>query len=83
MARDSLKIFPKDARGQTIVEYILLLAVMATIISSLLMTIKTKYLGDATKCDNPAFSKTLLCKISTIIQPKGSDKKFQFYPFKK
>lgn len=74
---------PKGQDGQTVVEYLLLLVVMATIISSLLMTIKNKYLGDATKCDNPAFSKTLLCKISNIIQPRATEKKFQYFPFKK
>ena len=72
-----------DDDGQTAVEYLLLLVVMATIISSLLVTIKTRYLGDPTKCDKPANAKTLLCKINNIIQPRGSDKKFQFYPFKK
>lgn len=79
MARDTLR----DDKGQTVVEYLLLLVVMATLISSLLGTIKTRYLGDATKCDNPAFSKTLLCKINNILTPKGDTKKFQFFPFKK
>lgn len=83
MAREAIREAIKDDKGQTVVEYLLLLAVMATIISSLLMTIKNKYLGDATKCDRPAFSKTLICKISNIIQPHASEKKFQFYPFKK
>ena len=71
-------------KGQTIVEYILLLLVMVSIITSILGVIRTRYLGDATKCDKPAFSKTLLCKINGIIQPNGGEKKFQFYPgFKK
>lgn len=70
-------------KGQTIIEYILLLLVMVTVITSLLSYIKTKYLGDATKCDKPANSKTLLCKINSIIEPHGNEKKFQYYPFKK
>lgn len=72
-----------NEKGQTVVEYLLLLLVMATIISSLLITIKTRYLGDPTKCDKPANSKTLLCKINNLIKPQGNDKKFQYFPFKK
>lgn len=70
-------------KGQTVVEYILMLLVMVSIITSILGYIKTKYLGDATKCDKPAYSKTLLCKINSIIEPHGTEKKFQYYPFKK
>jgi hypothetical protein len=83
MARDSLINGTNGERGQTVVEYLLMLVVMATIITSILATIKTKYLGDATKCDKPAFSKTLLCKINTLIKPNGETKKFQYWPFKK
>lgn len=83
MAGEFIKKVCKNQDGQTVVEYLLLLVVMATIISSLIMTIKNRYLGDATKCDNPAFSKTLLCKISRIVSPLPSEKRFQYYPFKK
>ena len=65
--------------GQTVIEYILMLLVMVTIITSLLGMIKNKYLGDATKCDKSGYSKTLLCKINAIISPNGTAKKFQYY----
>lgn len=83
MERVTLKLALKSNDGQTVVEYLLMLLVMATIITSILGIIKTKYLGDPTKCDKPGASKTLLCKINGIISPKGLDKKFQYYPFKK
>ena len=84
MERFPIKNHLNGQKGQTIVEYILMLLVMVSIITSLLGYIRTKYLGDATKCDKPAFSKTLLCKINSIIQPHGGEKKFQYYPnFKK
>lgn len=73
----------KDNKGQTVVEYLLMLVVMATIITSILATIKNKYLGDPTKCDKPANAKTLLCKVNNLIKPTGEDKKFQYWPFKK
>ena len=83
MERVPLNKSKPGQNGQTIVEYLLMLLVMVTIITSILGYVKTKYLGDATKCDKPAFSKTLLCKINAIIQPHGEGKKFQYYPFKK
>lgn len=83
MARDPIRRILKDNGGQTVVEYLLMLVVMATIITSILANIKTKYLGDPTKCDKPAFSKTILCKINTLIKPTGEEKKFQYWPFKK
>ena len=84
MERISIGQCSHGQKGQTVVEYILMLLVMASIITSILGFIRTRYLGDATKCDKPAFSKTLLCKINAIIQPSGGEKKFQFYPgFKK
>jgi uncharacterized protein (UPF0333 family) len=78
-----LKQAIKGQKGQTVLEYILMLLVMVSIITSILSYIRTKYLGDATKCDKPAYSKTLLCKINNIIQPHGNGKKFQYYPIKK
>jgi uncharacterized membrane protein len=68
--------------GQTTTEYMLLLVVMVTIITSLLSYIKNKYLGDIAKCDKAANQKTILCKINGIIEPKGTGKKFQYYRFK-
>ena len=69
--------------GQTVVEYILLLAVMASLITSTLSYIKNKYLGDSTKCDQSKYKSTLLCKVSAIITPAETGKRFQYYPFKK
>ena len=73
----------KDQKGQTAVEYILLLLVMVSIITSLLMYIKNKYLGNPEQCNTPANRNTLLCKISSYVSPKDSGKPFQYYPFKK
>lgn len=76
-------LIPKyNKLGQTTTEYMLLLIVMVTIITSLLSYIKNKYLGDVTKCDKALNQKTILCKINSIIEPKGTGKKFQYYRFK-
>lgn len=83
MERVALKSTLSSNKGQTAVEYLLMLSVMATIITSILGIIKNNYLGDPTKCDKPANSKTLLCKINGILEPSGTGKKFQYYPFKK
>ncbi len=84
MERDSLRDGLKNDNGQTVVEYLLMLVVMATIASSLLIKIKSKYLGDPTKCDKPANAKTLLCKINRLIENRSAtEKKFQTFPFKK
>lgn len=72
-----------DQTGQTVVEYLLLLVVMASIITANLMYIKNKYLGDLNKCSNSANSRTLLCRINSFIVPSGTDKRFQYYPMKK
>ncbi len=73
-----------DAKGQTAVEYILMLLVMASVISSLLIYIKKNYLGDLSKCTQAANNKTLLCKIKNLIDPPiTQNKRLQYYPFKK
>lgn len=72
----------KNQKGQTIVEYILMLLVMVTMITSLLTYIKSKYLGDLTKCETAANKRTLLCKINGILTPAEGEKKFQYYRFK-
>lgn len=71
-----------EQSGQTVVEYILLLLVMVTIITSLLTYIKIHYLGDPAKCDKSPNNQTILCKINSLMEPKGGDKKFQYYRFK-
>ena len=73
----------KDQKGQTAVEYILLLAVMASIITSLMVFIKNKYLGNAEECNRPANRGKILCKIDSYIRPTGGNKRFQYFPFKK
>lgn len=73
----------KSQKGQTAVEYILLLLVMVSIISSLLVYVKNKYLGDPEKCQTPANRNTILCKINSYVKPTGGNKPFQYFPFKK
>lgn len=72
-----------DKKGQTAVEYILLLLVMVSIISSLLVYVRKRYLGDPTKCNLPQNKKTILCKINSYMEPTGGNKPFQYFPFKK
>lgn len=72
-----------DQKGQTAIEYILLLLVMTSIITSIMMFIRTRYLGDPEKCSTPAQQQLLLCKINSFLEPKGEGKRFQYYPFKK
>lgn len=69
--------------GQTAVEYILLLLVMTSIITSLTVYMKNKYLGDPEKCQTAAQRQLLLCKIDSFITPTGGAKRFQYFPFKK
>jgi hypothetical protein len=78
-----MKSVVRDQKGQTAVEYILLLLVMVSIISSLLVFVKNKYLGNPEECDRPANKNTLLCKFNSYVRPTGGSKPFQYYPFKK
>lgn len=73
----------KSTKGQTAIEYVLLLLVMVSIISSLLVYVRNKYLGDPEKCNLPQNSKTILCKINSYVQPTGGNKPYQYFPFKK
>lgn len=73
----------RNNKGQSAVEYILLLVVMVSLITSLLSYVKRRYLGDATKCAQPANRNTLLCKIESYVRPTGGSKPFQYFPFKK
>ncbi len=70
-------------KGQTAVEYILLLLVMTSIIVSLTAYMKNKYLGNPENCQTAASQRLLLCKIDSFINPTGGSKRFQYFPFKK
>lgn len=71
-------------KGQTVIEYIFMLAIMISIIGSLLTLLKTYYLGDMKKCVPGASTKLILCKIQGYISGEGTGaKKFQYYYFKK
>ena len=77
------KFLIKNQDGQTAVEYIFLIAVMSTLIVSLLGYIKNKYLGDALRC-NATNSASILCKINTVLSPDSTNgRRFRYFPFKK
>lgn len=83
MERHPLKSL-KGQKGQTAIEYVLMLLVMVSLISSFMVYIKRNYLGDLTKCNQAANRRTLLCKINSLISPNlGGSKRLQYYPFKK
>ena len=73
----------KNNKGQTAVEYILLLVVLVSLITSILSYVKRRYLGDPAKCAQAVNRNTLLCKIESYVRPTGGSKPFQYFPFKK
>jgi hypothetical protein len=82
MARKNLM----NQKGQTAVEYIFLIAVMVSVITSIFAVIKKRYLGDISQCQNGASKTQLICKINGILSDSGQSsigKKFQFYRFHK
>ena len=56
--------------GQTSVEYILLIMVVVTLITSLMGMVRTRYLGDTTKCATTSRN-TLFCKVLRAVNPAG------------
>lgn len=70
-------------KGQTAIEYILLLFVMTSLIASLLTMIKTNYLGNIANCGQVSERNKIMCKINIILMPSGGNKAFQYFPFKK
>jgi uncharacterized protein (UPF0333 family) len=73
-----------NKKGQAVIEYILLIAAMVAIITSLMGYIKKKYLGDALKCDSQASKKTLLCTINQVFNYHNEGpRRFRYHPFKK
>ncbi|OUR95310.1 hypothetical protein A9Q84_15845 [Halobacteriovorax marinus] len=55
----------KNENGQTAVEYILLLAVMVAIMTSILATVRTRILGDSANC-TPA-SRSVICNFERTL----------------
>ena len=80
-----MKIKSIGQKGQTAIEYVLMLLVVSSIVSSLLVYVKKRYLGDPTKCELPANRKLFLCKINAIVGQTnyGGSKRLQYFPFKK
>jgi Flp pilus assembly pilin Flp len=77
----------KNEEGQTVVEYMLMLVVMVSIITSIMAKIKKQFIGDPLKCASAtgAAKKTLACKINMVLDPGsgGGQKRFQYTSFKK
>lgn len=73
----------KNQAGQTAVEYIFMIAVVVTIITSLLSVIKNKYLGDLSNCQG-ANAQKFLCKINSLVAADESQpRRFMYYRFRK
>lgn len=85
MEKDNLSMRPlKNSKGQTSIEYIMMIAVVATVITSLAGYIKNRFLGDALQCEKPQNSSKLLCKINALYSYNPNQvKRFKYYPFKK
>lgn len=72
-------------RGQTGVEYILMVAVLALVIISLTGKIKTYLLGDDGTCANPAENKNFICQTFTngLLNPEAGYRTFKLLRFNK
>ena len=74
-----MRKFIKDNKGQVAVEYILMVAVVVAMVTSIMAIIRKKYLIDINKCSQPGSEKAITCKLNTILEADygGGDKKFQ------
>lgn len=72
-------------KGQTAVEYILMVAVMALTIISLSGKIKTYLLSDDGNCGNPENNKSFICQVFAkgILQPDAGFRTFVLHRFSK
>ncbi len=71
-------LLKKYDRGQTAVEYILLLVVLVTVILALLKKINARYLADDAECADPN-SAALVCKAKRAIQVDGGFRYFRLH----
>lgn len=60
----------KRQHGQSTVEYILMIMVVVTLITSLLGMVRTRYLGDTSKCASTS-KNTLFCQVLRAVNPSG------------
>lgn len=80
--KEALDHLRKDEKGQTSVEYILLLAAMSVIIFSLLTGIRDRILPRVRPC--PENDPTLGCKLARIVDSMGStDPTFRYFRLRK
>lgn len=76
-----LKIF-KGSRGQTSVEYILLVAAMSAIIFSILSGLRDRIIPRITPC--PETDVSLGCQLSRIVSSMGTaDPNFRYFRIRK
>ena len=67
----TLRLLLKNRQaGQSTVEYILMIMVVVTLITSLLGMVRTRYLGDTSKCASTS-KNTLFCQVLRAVNPSG------------
>lgn len=75
-----------DYSGQTSVEYILLIVVVVSLITSLMSMARERYFGDPTKCATTARN-TLFCKVFRAVNPAGFEgegrEQFRYYQLRR
>ena len=72
----------KNERGQTSVEYILLVGAMAAVIFSILSGLRARILPAQTPC--PETDQSLGCSLSRIVESMGStDPTFRYFRLRK
>lgn len=77
-----LKIFIRGERGQTSVEYILLVAAMAAILFSILSGLRDRIVPRVTPCPDDDLS--LGCQLSRIVSAMGTtDPSFRYFRIRK
>lgn len=77
-----LRKLSKNEKGQTSVEYILLVAAMAAVIFSIFSGLKDRILPGATPC--PDADKSLGCQLSRVVNSMGStDPTFRYFRLRK
>ena len=72
-------------KGQTGVEYILMVAILALVIISLTGKIKVYLLGDDGTCANPAENKSFICQTfkNGVLTPEAGYRTFKLLRFNK